>query len=67
MAHDARPSTWPTSAAGPLGAEYRATSFTPAITAELLDTAVGPPAKIRTSMTAVPDDLPDVITTRAGR
>ncbi len=44
---------------------YSATSFTPAITAALLQTAVGPPAGLRTSMTAVPPDLPEVITTRA--
>jgi transglutaminase-like putative cysteine protease len=45
--------------------EYRTTSFTPAVNAEMLDTAVGAPAKVRTSMTAVPEDLPEVITTRA--
>ena len=44
---------------------YRATSFTPAFTAEVLDTAVDPPARVRTPMTAVPRDLPEVITTRA--
>jgi transglutaminase-like putative cysteine protease len=44
---------------------YTTTSFTPAITAELLETSVRPPARIRGSMTAVPDDLPEVITTRA--
>ena len=44
---------------------YSATSFTPAITAELLETSIAAPARIRGTMTAVPDDLPDVITTRA--
>ncbi|MET0999692.1 MAG: DUF3488 and transglutaminase-like domain-containing protein [Marmoricola sp.] len=44
---------------------YTATSFTPAISAELLETSVRAPARVREPMTAVPDDLPDVITTRA--
>ncbi len=44
---------------------YTATSFAPAITAELLETSVRAPARVREPMTAVPDDLPDVITTRA--
>ena len=49
----------------PTELSYRATSFTPAFTAEVLDTAVDPPARVRTPMTAVPRDLPEVITTRA--
>ncbi len=44
---------------------YTATSFAPAITADLLETSVRAPLRIREPMTSVPDDLPDVITTRA--
>jgi transglutaminase-like putative cysteine protease len=44
---------------------YQATSFTPALTAELLESTVGAPATVRRPMTRVPDELPEVITTRA--
>jgi transglutaminase-like putative cysteine protease len=44
---------------------YTATSFAPAITADLLETSVRAPARVREPMTEVPDDLPEVITTRA--
>lgn len=44
---------------------YRATAFTPSITAQLLDSSVKAPLKLRQSMTALPEDLPEVITTRA--
>ncbi len=44
---------------------YEATSLTPDITAKLLDSAPPPPNRLRTTMTAVPDDLPDVVKTRA--
>jgi transglutaminase-like putative cysteine protease len=44
---------------------YDVTSFTPAITASLLDDTVGAPDEIRKPMTRVPADLPEVIRTRA--
>jgi transglutaminase-like putative cysteine protease len=44
---------------------YRATAFTPSITAQLLDSTVKAPTKLRRAMTALPDDLPDVIGERA--
>jgi transglutaminase-like putative cysteine protease len=44
---------------------YGARSFTPSLTAELLESTVGPPARLRQSMTRLPDDLPEVIRTRA--
>jgi transglutaminase-like putative cysteine protease len=44
---------------------YKAKSFTPAITAELLNSTISAPAKIRRPMTRVPDELPEVIRTRA--
>lgn len=44
---------------------YTATAFTPAITAALLQSPIKAPAKLRSSMTEVPDDLPDVILERA--
>ena len=52
-------------AAPPPEVSYDATSFTPNVTAALLNVAVAPSARIRTSMTAVPDDLPDVVRERA--
>ena len=44
---------------------YTATSFTPAITATLLQSPIKAPTKLRSSMTKVPDNLPDVIGQRA--
>jgi transglutaminase-like putative cysteine protease len=44
---------------------YRATAFTPAITAQLLDSPVKAPVKLRRAMTALPEDLPEVLVTRA--
>ena len=44
---------------------YKVKSFTPAITAELLDSTISAPAKIRRPMTRLPDELPEVIRTRA--
>jgi len=49
----------------PAEISYDATSFTPAITADLLETSVRAPTRVRGPMTEVPDDLPEVITTRA--
>ena len=50
----------------PQGLEYSATSFTPSVTAKLLESAdKQPPVRIEAPMTAVPDILPDVIRTRA--
>ncbi len=50
----------------PQGLEYDATSFTPSVTAELLDSSNDqPPTRIQAPMTSVPDILPEVITTRA--
>jgi transglutaminase-like putative cysteine protease len=45
--------------------KYSATSFTPAVTAELLNSSINAPAKLRGPMTAVPKNLPNVITTKA--
>jgi transglutaminase-like putative cysteine protease len=50
-------------AEGPLS--YRATAFTPRITAQLLESTVRAPRSVRAPMTKVPRDLPDVISTRA--
>jgi transglutaminase-like putative cysteine protease len=44
---------------------YRATSFTPNVTAPLLNGAIGAPARVRAAMTAVPDNLPEVVRQRA--
>jgi transglutaminase-like putative cysteine protease len=49
----------------PPALRYSATAFTPAITASLLDDTVKAPKDIRTPMTRVPADLPQVIRTRA--
>jgi transglutaminase-like putative cysteine protease len=50
----------------PQGLKYSAISFTPSVTAELLESAKRqPPTRIQAPMTAVPDILPDVIRTRA--
>ncbi len=51
--------------APPPDLKYTATSFTPSITAQLLNSTVSAPKKLREPMTAVPEDLPEVITTRA--
>jgi transglutaminase-like putative cysteine protease len=44
---------------------YAATAFTPSITAKTLDSAGPAPSSLRKSMTAVPDNLPAVVTERA--
>ncbi|WP_027863488.1 DUF3488 and transglutaminase-like domain-containing protein [Marmoricola sp. URHB0036] len=44
---------------------YEATSFTPDITAKVLDSAGPAPSKVRRSMTALPDNLPPVVNERA--
>lgn len=44
---------------------YEATSFTPNITATLLQQAAPPPTRLRLSMTDVPGNLPEVVTQRA--
>ncbi len=49
----------------PPAIKYTATSFTPSVTAQLLNSTVSAPKKLREPMTAVPGDLPEVITTRA--
>ncbi len=49
----------------PAELSYRATSLTPDISARLLDSSVPPSTRLRAAMTAVPDSLPDVVTTRA--
>ena len=44
---------------------YKVKSFTPAITAQLLDSTISAPAKVRRPMTRLPENLPEVIRTRA--
>lgn len=44
---------------------YGATSFTPSITAHLLDSSTAPSARIRRPMTEVPENLPAVVRERA--
>jgi len=47
------------------GLEYDATSFTPSINARQLDSALRAPTRVRSSMTMLPDDVPEVIEQRA--
>jgi hypothetical protein len=49
----------------PAELSYEATEFTPRITAKLLDGAPTAPARLKASMTAVPDNLPAVVAERA--
>jgi transglutaminase-like putative cysteine protease len=44
---------------------YKATALTPTITPRLLQNATPPPTPLRLSMTDVPEDLPQVVRTRA--
>ena len=44
---------------------YGATSFTPRVTAEVLQSTVGAPARVRVPNTVLPEDLPPVIAQRA--
>jgi transglutaminase-like putative cysteine protease len=44
---------------------YRATSFTPSITASLLNSTTAASARVRRPMTEVPENLPEVVRTRA--
>ncbi len=49
----------------PRDLSYEATAFIPAVTARSLETAVSAPTRIRTTMTEVPETLPEVVTRRA--
>jgi len=49
----------------PAQLSYEATAFAPNISAKLLDTAPSAPTRLRSTMTALPDNLPDVVTERA--
>lgn len=50
---------------GSSGLAYDVTSFTPSLTAPLLDSAVAPSRRIERPMTALPDNLPGVVRERA--
>ncbi len=47
------------------GLTYDATGFTPALTADLLKSTVSAPTSVRRPMTRLPEQLPEVIRTRA--
>ncbi|MET0838805.1 MAG: DUF3488 and transglutaminase-like domain-containing protein [Marmoricola sp.] len=53
------------SGAPPPNLRYEATAFSPNVTAPMLNRAVAPSARLRATMTAVPDNLPDVVRERA--